>query len=206
MGKSDAILFPKYHDMTAGLNPKSVALLGFASENAYTIQLPGRHDLYDRALGNWDINADWKLRDSYDLIVSTRCPYFAKDPDKFFGLCAKYTNTGGAIMLDWGLGDHWRFQKYKVGWVRDGEHEFAYADDNRLYSCLWRKSFENNDTVKRYRDLIAGRYGYPIDVDLTQVVIDEVPSVVDYHFDEIRFECLWPEAPQLYIMTLTRAL
>ena len=204
MGKSDPFLFSKYYDMTSDLQPKSVALLGFSSENVYTKKLPGTHHLYDRALENWDINSDWKLQQKYDLIISTRCPYFAKDPHAFFNLCIKHMNPGGAVMLDWGLGDHWRFENYKVGWVRDGEHEFAYADDNKLYSCLWRESFEADNTVKRYRALVAGRFGYPIDMNLTQVVNDEVPSLVDYDYNKIQFECLWPDAPQLYIMTLTR--
>lgn len=206
MGKSDQIVFQKYYELTHHLNPKSVALLGFSSENAYTNQLPGVHDLYDLSLGNWEINSDWKLKNTYDLIVCTRCPYFAKDPHEFIRLCIKHTNPGGAILLDWGLGDHWRFPKYKVGWVRDGEHEFAYAQNNKLYSCMWRKSFEDDKVVKKYRDLVAGRFGYPHDIDLTRVVNDEIPSVVDYECDEIRFECLWPDAPQLYIMTLTRVL
>ncbi len=204
MGKSDAFLFPKYYDMTSDLQPKSVALLGFSSENAYTKQLPGTHHLYDLALGNWDINSDWKLSQKYDLIVSTRCPYFAKDPIAFFNLCVKHTNSGGAIMLDWGLGDHWRFKNYKVGWIRSGEHEFAYNENNKLYSCMWRKSFEDDQTVKNFRKLVAGKFGYSDNINLTDVVNNEVPFLVDYDHDKIQFECLWPDAPQLYIMTLTR--
>lgn len=189
--------------MVSDLRPERVALLGFPSDNGFTSSIPGKHDFYDLQLGNWNINWNWVLaRQDYDLIVCTRCPYFASDPDAFVKKCRAHLGPNGKMFLDWGLGDHWRFEKYKVGWVRDGEHEYFYTPDNFLHSCLWRSEFVQHPEVKKFWDNVRGRYGYSVDDDLDAVVRREVPRIVDYDFDSIRFKSLWSDAPQLYIMTL----
>jgi SAM-dependent methyltransferase len=184
------------------LMPKNVAFLGFDSENEFTRTLPGVHTFFDLSLGNWEINSAWTLPSSYDLIVSTRCPYFACDPADFIRRCQRHITNKGNIFIDWGLGDHWRFPMYKVGWVRNGEHEFAYSNNNYLHSCLWRSEFQDVPEVIKFWDHIRGRYGYDVDAKLDDVVKAEIPSIVDYKFDKIKFKFLWPDSPQLYIMTL----
>lgn len=206
MGKSDALIFPVYSEMLSDIAPASVAFLGFSGENSFTrtISSTGFRHFYDLSLGNWEINSDWKLASTYDLIVSTRCPYFSSDPKTFIKKCLLHTNAGGSVLIDWGLGDHWRFEKYKVGWVRENEHEYAYGDDNKLYSCLWRDEFLENEDVKTFQALIRGRFGYSVDANLADIIKAEVPSVIDYEFDRVRFKCLWPESPQLYIVTIIK--
>lgn len=204
MGKSDPLIFRDYIEMTQQLRPSSIAFLGFSKPNAFTDTLNAEtKHFYDLThIVKWDINSDWTLDQKYDLIVSTRCPYFARDPQTFLRKCKESLNPGGRIFVDWGLGDHWRFDKFKVGWVRDGEQEHAYAPGNFLHSCLWRKEFADDPVVRQFWSHVRGRFGYSVDEDLDQVVRQEIPSLIDYEFEKIRFRFLWPETPQLYIMTL----
>ena len=127
MGKSDPFVFSEYEKALEGLTANSIAFLGFSKENNFTrkLQAPTRH-FYDLSLSNWGINDDWNLSQKYDLIICTRCAYFAKDPQNFISKCINHLTSGGHALVDWGLGDHWRFQDFKVGWVKDGEHEYAY--------------------------------------------------------------------------------
>lgn len=206
MGRSDPIVFPWYTSMLDSLEYSSVAFLGFAHENAFTSTLsaPVRH-FYDRGLGNWEINSGWQLKQSYDLIVSTRCPYFARRPDEFVNRCREHLIDGGRALIDWGLGDHWRFSSFKVGWVRDGEHEHAYADDNFLWSCFWNDDVSRHPVTQEFWKNVRGKFGYNEDESVDDVVRREVPVLVDYGC--LRIECmfLWPESPQLYIATLIGA-
>ena len=190
--------------MIDGLDPVTTAFLGGAP-NQFTRVVPGIHEFFDKYAGGvchrWDINSDWSLPATYDLIICTRCPYFSSSHD-FVDRCMRYLNPGGHLLLDWGLGDHWRFPNYKVGWIRD-EHEWAYDPENLLHSCLWRSEFVVDPTVMDFWDHVRGRFGYPRDASLDAVVRAEVPVIIDYEFDKLRFKFLWPEAPQLYIMTLS---
>lgn len=207
MGKSDPIIFSEYlkvlnednHDIN------SVAFLGFDKENLFTksIKSSTRH-FYDLNLKNWNINDDWSLKQQYDLIVCTRCPYFSKDPYTFVKKCLENTNNKGHILLDWGLGDHWRFKNYKVGWIRNGEHEFAYYPDNFLYSCYWNDDLSKDKNVSLFWDEIKTNptYGYNIKDNLNDIIKKEVPCIVDYKTKKIKTVYLWPESPQLYIITL----
>jgi len=104
-------------------------------------------DLYDLSLGNWEINSEWKLPRKYDTIICTRCAYFAKDPDDFIKQCYDNLNENGLLYVDWGLGDHWRFAEFKVGWVKGGEQEYAFGDDNYLWSMVWDDTFLKNELV-----------------------------------------------------------
>ena len=134
MGRSDQFLKPFWgkHIKPEGLT----ALLGFSDNSKFN------GDTYDLELGNWDINSDWSLPKKYDTIICTRCAYFAKDLDSFFRKCHESLNEGGLLFVDFGIGDHWRFSDYKVGWIKDGEHEYAYKKDNFLWSCIWDDKFE----------------------------------------------------------------
>lgn len=201
MGKSDSIILPEYIKLTSGLKPECIAFLGFSNSNAFTDSFNADKEFYDLSNG-WNINDEWSLRQTYDLIACTRCPYFSRDPVDFLDRCRRHLNPGGRIFLDWGLGDHWRFKKYKVGWVRDVEHEYAYVPDNFLYSCLWRKSFEHNLVVQDFWNNVRGKFGYSDSDSLDVIVRQEVPKVIDYEFEKIKFKFLWPDLPQLYIMTL----
>ena len=122
MGRSDPYIFDEYLKFLTSeqvrLNESArVAFLGFQGHNDLTMAIRAKEaDFYDLALGNWDINSDWELQHrDYDMIVSTRCPYFAKDPADFYARCKSHVRLGGFIFLDWGLGDHWRFEKFKIG-------------------------------------------------------------------------------------------
>lgn len=208
MGKSDPIIFEEYRSMLDMLEPTSIAFLGFTSRPPFISCSRIDYDVFDRSLGNWEINSAWSLPKKYDLIICTRCPYFAKDPHDFIQRCKLHLNPGGHLFVDWGLGDHWRFEKFKIGWIRDGEHEFAYASDNFLYSCLWREEFIREDEVRRFWQACRSKPPYDAHLsldDLTSIIRNEVPAVIDYKFERLRFKFLWPDSPQLYIMTLSTA-
>jgi len=194
MGKSNSYIFPFYKNT---IKPKgTVALLGFADNNLF------EGDLYDLSLGNWEINSEWTLPKKYDTIISTRCPYFAKDPELFVKKVYDHLNEGGVAYLDWGLGDHWRFDNYKVGWVKDGEHEYAYKDDNYLWSILWNsnysKHFHAEDFLRNCK-----KFGYD---NLNEAITEEVPVVLDpdqlSYWSDISVDMLslWSDSPQLYIL------
>jgi SAM-dependent methyltransferase len=196
VGKSDSIIFPWYDELIKLQG--DVALLGFQNDNRY------KGDLYDRSLGNWDINSEWSLKKKYDTIVCTRCAYFAKDPEDFILRCYQFLNEDGVIFVDWGLGDHWRFENYKVGWVKEGEHEYAYGDDNYLWSAVWDDSFLKDDQVKEFQQNIL-KFGY---TDLKLSIFNEVPSVLSLSFVEkyfdfcVHIKTIWKDSPQLYIFIL----
>ena len=130
MGKSDNIIFgiymSKINEWLGTLEFQNIAFLGQAGENPLSevISSTGKRDFFDLSLNNWNINdKDWEIENnSYDLIVCTRCAYFAKNPLDFITKCHGLLKPGGSMLVDWGLGDHWRFENYKVGWVKDGEH------------------------------------------------------------------------------------
>ena len=46
-------------------------------------------------------------------------------------------NTIATLLADWGLGDHWRYEDFKVGWVKGEEHESFYSDNNFLWSFVF---------------------------------------------------------------------
>tara|TARA_R100001082_G_C4358896_1_gene158307 strand:+ start:334 stop:945 length:612 start_codon:yes stop_codon:yes gene_type:complete len=176
MGKSDPYLRQVYN----ALLPKGgdIALLGF-TDNSWS---PG--DLYDLQLNNWSINSEWGLPKKYDSIISTRCPYFAKDPQDFIKRCYENLNDDGQIFLDWGLGDHWRYDNFKVGWVKDGEHESAYQPDNHLWSTLWDDSFLSNPQFVEFKKLIQ-KFDYK---DLKSAIFEEVPVVLELDFVKKYFD------------------
>lgn len=207
MGKSDPHIFAEYKKILNGVASNATAFLGFDGENTFTATVPGvvRH-FYDIRLSgdcSWNINSEWNLKQKYDLIISTRCPYFAQNPQDFIDRCNAHLSVGGRLMLDFGLGDHWRFSSFKVGWVRNGEHEWAYNEKNMLHSCLWRSEFVHQHEVMSFVNNIKGRFGYSNEFDIDSIVRSEVPVIVDYEYERIAFKMLWPDLPQLYIITLS---
>lgn len=208
MGKSDFLIFQDYLDILGEVNNptvESVAFLGFSSENELTRRIFGKiRHFYDISLGNWDVNTNYSLKEEYDLIICTRCAYFCKIPDKLLIECQKKLKANGHLLMDWGLGDHWRFSNYKVGWVRNGEHENAYSKDNFLHSCFWRDSLVKDEQVKLFWQNVLSMKNSPYSSkdDLAQVIKSEVPVLIDYKAKELRTRFLWPEKPQLYIITL----
>ena len=166
MGITNPIVFPFYKEK---IKPQGeVALLGFSNNDLFD------GDLYDRSIGNWDINSDWTLCCRYDTIICTRCAYFAKNPLDFVQRCHNSLNDKGRLFVDWGLGDHWRFKEYKVGWIKNGEQEYAYGRENYLWSCVWDDSFLENKQCLDFAKAIKSK-GYG---NLKEAVMEEVPVVV----------------------------
>lgn len=202
MGKSDPYIFHFYKSILPDRSYEKVALLGNQKDNSFTSSIKCQEkDFYDLALKNWNINDDdWKISKKYDLVLSTRCPYFAKDPKSFIEKCLDLLNPGGTLFLDWGLGDHWRFEEYKVGWVKDGEHEYAYEEGNFLWSTIWHDSFTQHPEYQDFQNNIK-KFGYE---NVETAMREEVPAILDLKdLADINLRAnilsLWPESPQLYI-------
>jgi len=194
MGKSNPIYFPWTRSL---IKPKGkVALLGFTDEAYF------QGDLYDLSLNNWEINSEWKLAQKYDTIICTRCAYFAKDPWDFIERCYDHLNPQGNLFVDWGIGDHFRFPNYKVGWVKDKEHEWGYKENNYLWSTVWDDSFINNDQFQIFSERIQ-KHNYQ---DTKKAIFDEIPKIINLDFIEMYFEtkynmlALWEDLPQLYTL------
>lgn len=194
MGRSDPYIFSFYKN---NIRPSGdTALLGFTNNNFF------KGDLYDLRLGNWDINSDWQLDKKYDTIICTRCAYFAKEPEQFIKKCYDNLNTGGRLFVDWGLGDHWRFDDYKIGWVKNGEHEYAYKEDNFLWSTVWHDSFLENEQFNIFIQRVR-KFGYE---DIRKEIFEEVPKVLlaedveKYFSSSYSLMALWEDNPQVYIL------
>ena len=194
MGRSDPYIFSFYRNT---IKPAGdTALLGFTSNNFFN------GDLYDLRLGNWDINSDWQLSKKYDTIICTRCAYFAKEPEQFIKRCYDNLNDGGQLFVDWGLGDHWRFDDYKVGWVKNGEHEYAYKEGNYLWSTIWNDSFLGNEQFNVFHQRVK-KFGYK---DIKKEIFQEVPRVLltedveKYFSSSYSLMALWEDNPQIYIL------
>jgi len=170
MGISDHLVVPFYKKHIVNYLP--TALLGSISNNMF------EGDLYDRKFGNWDINSDWNLNKEYNTIICTRCAYFAKDPERFIKKCYDNLEDNGKLYVDWGLGDHWRFKNFKVGWVKNGEQEYAYGTNNFLWSVVWDDGFLENEQCKIF-EMEIKKKGYN---NLKDAIFKEVPCVLDYEF------------------------
>jgi hypothetical protein len=166
MGRSDPCVFSFYKKH---IKPKgSVALLGWTDNSQY------EGDLYDLQLKNWDINSDWSLKKKYDTIICTRTAYFAKDPELFISKCYDHLNERGTLYADWGLGDHWRFPDFKVGWVKNNEHEWAYQEGNFLWSTAWSDKLLDNKEIQTFSQEIKA-LGYH---DIKKAIKEEIPEVL----------------------------
>ncbi len=213
MGKSDPILFNKYLNMIPDGTFENVAFLGFGKKSIFTEKVKGVNKDYfdlrpeDSDIKEWNINNEsWNIDKKYNLVVCTRCAYFAKDPKKFISQCHEILKPGGYLIVDWGLGDHWRFDNYKVGWVKDGEHEYAYKPDNFLWSCIWDDYFLNDFDFGWFSENVK-KFGYE---DIKKAIYEEVPAIISlsyiFKFFDVQYSMvpLWPEKPQLYTILLCR--
>ena len=167
MGVTNTVLFPFYKKYIKVVSP--CALLGFTDNSLFD------GDLYDLRLNNWNINSQWDLNKRYETIICTRCAYFAKDPEDFIIRCHKYLKPGGKLYVDWGVGEHWRYDNFKVGWVKNGEHEKKYTEDNYLWSMVWDESFLENESYQVFAREVK-KYGYD---DVKTAIFNEVPCVLD---------------------------
>lgn len=182
-----------------------VAFLGWSKQDLFTTNIIcNSATYYDLMLGNWNINDDdWHIEDEkFDAVFCTRTPYFAKDPQSFIEKCYKILKPGGRILVDWGLGDHWRCENYKIGWVKGAEHESCYEDDNFLWSAVWDDSFLKNKDYEIFEEYVK-KFRYN---DVKKSVFEEVPSILQLSSIKKLFNvncelmALWPESPQLYII------
>jgi len=212
MGKSDPHVFNQYVNFFNYYSQnihnekiESICLLGQDKENNFTNSIKAKNrDFYDISLENWNINSfPYNFKRKYDLIVCTRCPYFSNNPKKFIEALSNNLNKGGRIFLDWGLGDHLRYEKFRVGFQDDNEKEQCYFEGNYMSSCLWEDEFAKNQNVKVFSERIK-KYGYE---DICKAVKNEVPEIitlkdVEVFFDNmaILFFPLWENNPQLYII------
>lgn len=210
MGKSDPVAFATYLSLLPNREYNNVAFLGFQGNNAFTDAIKSStKDFYDLQLNNWNINSpSWNIEKEYDLVVCTRCPYFSKDPLEFVENCMSIMKDGGNLLIDWGLGDHWRFPKYKVGWIKDGEHEWAYNKDNFLWSTIWHDVFLENPEFKLFSKWVQ-KFGYD---DVSEAIKQEVPSILNLkdiadrmHIQYV-LKAAWEDSPQLYMAILGKKI
>lgn len=207
MGKSDPHVFNWYLQQLPK-NVGNVAFLGFSGPNDFTRSISAQNAFYyDLTLGNWEINSpNWNIpKGAFDLVVCTRCAYFASNPNEFIKQAFSILKRGGMLFVDWGLGNHWNFPMFKVGHVRGGEHEtIQYGNfSSRLYSTFWDDRLENDSNVVQFRNLIS-RFGYDYSLTLGDIIRQEVPAILkptNIGPAQIRTLLLWPESPQLYIST-----
>ena len=194
MGRSDPYIYDFYKDH---IKPQGeVALLGFVDNTWFD------GDLYDLQLNNWNINDDWELKKKYDTVICTRTAYFAKNPEDFIKRCYENLNEGGKLYADWGLGDHWRFNNYKIGWVKDGEQEHAYREGNHLWSAVWDDSFLENKQFELFSNRVK-KFNYN---DVKGAIFKETPQILELKIIKKYFDlsynilALWEDGPQLYVL------
>ena len=196
MGRSDKYIFNFYRQ---NIKPygKS-ALLGFVDNSLF------EGDLYDLSLGNWQINSDWSLKKKYDTIICTRCAYFCEDPWSFIKKCHSHLNENGQLFVDWGLGAHWGefHNSFKVGWLKNGEHEWEYAENNFLWSTVWDDEFLRDAEFHKFAKNIQ-KFGYS---NLKRSIFNEVPKVLELEYIKKYFTIrhrtlsLWEDLPQTYTL------
>lgn len=195
MGRSDPFLQEFYNERISLKG--DTALLGFIQQGKFGLN----GDLYDYQLNNWEINTDWKLDKKYDTIISLRCPYFAKDPKKFIEKCFDNLKEGGTVYLDWGYGHHWTGDgfKFKVGWKKDDEQEYAYFDQNFLQSGIWYDEFLDHSEFIKFTKAIS-KYGYDGD-NIKNIIYDETPYILNLEEIGEKYDIdydiltLWQDAP-----------
>ncbi len=210
MGKTDPFIFSAYKSVLTRFIEtnkkfKNICFLGQPDNNAFSRQIDfTRADFYDASRRNWNINDDtWDIpTGTYDLVVCTRCAYFCKDVNAFFDKCRSLLSDDGVLFVDWGLGDHWRYKNYKVGWVKDGEHESFYQPDNFLWSTIWHDSFKDHPNYKLFEERVV-KLGYD---NVFNSIHEETPVVYNILDQKDNFEFVidiqtfWEDSPQLYFI------
>ena len=95
-----------------------------------------------------------------------------------------------------------RFKNYKIGWIKNGEQEYAYKDDNFLWSTVWDESFIDDEQFKTFSKRVQ-KYNCK---NVKEAIFNEVPSIISVSFIEKFFTIkynmltLWEDLPQLYIL------
>ena len=163
--------------------------------------------LFDQELGNWEINSNFpEGEDVYDAIVCTRVAYFAADPLKLIVEFHRLLKPGGRLMIDWGIGDHWRYPKFRMGWKShpEGPREAAYGYP--LMSAIWDDSLDIDIDALSFREWCIP-HGYPHGTSIAEHLEEEVDclryvSEMMPMFQECSVEAhaFWPDSPQLYII------
>ncbi len=202
MGKSDSVIFPWYASRMQHLVGKRIAFLAQTGHNALSVSLrPSESHFFDLTLGNWDMNQEqkWQIPE-VDAIVMTRGAYFSDDPEMLIRRCLEAVSPGGRVVIDWGLGDHWRSSVFLVGWEGKGVKVSAPYDPPRyLRSVFWQAEFERHPQAAQFNEWISpmGYHG-----SLTGAVMREVPRIASspqpVMWDAV---ALWPDSPQLYVLT-----
>lgn len=208
MGKSDNIVISRYKNIISDNKWNSIGFFGYPKSSSFTNWFESdTKDFYDLKNNNWDINAyPYKHDNNYDLIVCTRVAYFCKNPELMIENFREMLKPGGKIIIDWGLGDHWRFDNYKIGWVKEGEHEWAYNENNFLWSTIWHDSFIEHPEFILFSKYVANK-GYTSN-EVTEAIRKEVPVVMQVDklskdFDIlIDMYTLWADMPQIYFTLL----
>jgi len=153
MGVSDSILFPWYIDFVQK-NVRQIngltGFFGFPNKNVVCQFVEQEYNvvgkLYDVQHGNWDLNEDdWKVDEKFDLILCLRTAYFAKDPVKLLQKFSAILNTGGNLIIDWGLGSahfHRDNSTWTFGWEYNGTRCYGEYKGKRYY--LWSTFWDDS--------------------------------------------------------------
>jgi SAM-dependent methyltransferase len=208
MGKSDPIIFNAYRNALEDRLYNSVGFFGNSKASQFTDSIQANKKSYfDLELDNWDINTfPYKTRKKFDLIVCTRCAYFSSNPEKTIDEFYRLLKPGGTLLIDWGVGDHWRFENYKVGWVKDDQHESHYSETNYLWSCVWDDGFLNHPEFIKFSTWVR-KFGYN---DIKSAIFKEVPKILEMKYVGEKFNticgllALWEESPQLYFILVCK--
>ena len=209
MGRSDPHVFNFYVNV---LNKKnvydSIGFFGFSKPNQFSDWFVAKNKCYyDIELDNWNINHfPYDVREKFDLIVCTRVAYFSKDPKMMLTQFKNFLKPDGKILVDWGLGDHWRFQDFAIGWKHHGYQEFAYREKNYLWSSYHSKNLKSKKNYALFEHFCK-RFGYDyvesaIDKEVDVIITDKDVRDIGYNIEEEQCLFLWPESPQLYTCLL----
>ena len=219
MGKSDPYVFRYYLETLYKTinqnkikNIENCAFFGFSKSNTLTNAINFKNKKYfDLELCNWNINDyPYQVNEKFDLIICTRVAYFCKQPKKLLSEFYKILNDEGIILIDWGMGDHWRFKEFKIGWVKNNEHEYAYHDDNFLWSGFYdKKIMKNCPHYIKFLECCKSKKGYK---DPQVSIIKEFPKLIEledfetcgYQILNIENLFLWPDNPQLYTTIIAK--
>jgi SAM-dependent methyltransferase len=221
VGKSNQFVFPWYASHIEHAHYGRVCVLGGVQHDGFTSMIDGgSFDFFDLSLGNWKINAhDWNIEQcAYDLVVCTRCACFADDPLRFTASCLELLVPNGKLFVDWGIGDHWRHQPYAIGWYDpcSGEQRSVAYDvagqhhTSPLWSVFWDPELDQDQTALLFLEDVQRTCPRYVDRRLSDIIFEEVPSYMTFD-DVTKLDCkcvdvrllsLWPENPQLYILTL----
>jgi len=209
MGKSDPLVFKYYLDVLGkDYGSDTIAFVGQPGENSLSIQILGKNRLfYDLSLGNWNINKfPYEIDKNLDAIFCTRCAYFSNQPLEMLRFFYKALKPGGKVLIDWGMGDHWRFKDFKIGWLKNGEHEWAYESENYLWSGYISDKMVASEAFINF-EKSCQKFGYistkdAIFKEINFVITPEDITGIGFRILQDKSLFLWPESPQLYTCLL----